>query len=205
MQTLKSAFQTLIENGKTGTDAKRVQKFATDAALDYCTPLAVIAPETVATMTNQKAILRLAQALNFIASGDVKALDPVIALAVLLVMRDKGGDDAQRCEFSQIHFAFSGHAREGTKPLPGIASPTIRKFLGRLGASTVTSQTSRTTGKNGLFTVMGATVRDSHGFTVANPAHPFIGAYAARLAKMPEGELIDRLSINRESLPVLPE
>lgn len=191
MNTTTKTLFSVFTGFDAGTSTKTLRKFATEPVCNLSGEY--VQPDTVEKMTNKKAVMRLAQALNFIQTGDVSAFDKVIGCTVLLLMLNEPGKGAG---FADVHFALSGAGKDHAKHLPGIGSAALRKTIGKVAPSTVTSQTSRTVGKNGLLTALGATTRDAHGFTVADKSHPFIVAYARRLSMMPEGTLLEALKLD---------
>jgi hypothetical protein len=191
---MQTNLYSVAQNTSAGTDTAIIRRVMTEPVCAKVEALGLISPDAFAGIKNQKAKKHLARSLNFIVTGDLAMFDRVIAGAVLSCCINPEGT---RTEFASVHFSMGAVAKAGgsVEHMPGIGSAAIRKALGRVGPGTIKTQTSRTLGQNGLFTVLGATVRDANGFTVASAAHPFIVAFARRLSTISEHELLKRLNV----------
>lgn len=175
----------LQAKGATQADTNRLLKYATPVSCEYVSP--VLSADVVKGMTNQKAIMRLAQASNFIATGDVSAFDKGTALIVAALATTPKTDIA----FSDMHFIMGAKGDDNTMMLPGVSRAKLARVLTLIDSvGTVTSQCSRTVGTGGFLTALG--VVKSAGktaFQVVNRTHPFVIAYAKRLNDMTDGAL----------------
>ena len=175
----------LTEKGATPSDINRVIKFASSPVCEFVLP--VIDAGIVSGMTNQKAVMRLAQASNFIATGDVSAFDKGTALIVAaLALTPK-----TEISLSDLHFIMGAKGDDSTVMLTGVSRSKLARVITLIDSvGTVTSQCSRTVGTGGFLTALG--VVKSAGktaFSVVNRAHPFVQAYALRLNNMTDGAL----------------
>lgn len=197
-QNLFSHLQTVDAKSDTGT----VRKHATEAVCAYVEKVAALDDASFAGMvkcTNVKAIKRFAIALDFIATGNINSFDKAIAAFVSYIML--ADDSVKARTFSDASFTLSGGAKgkDGASFLPNVSGSRLRKIIGAISCDgTRASFISRTVGKQGLLTALGATVKPSYNtFALAEhaQAHPFIVAYAKRLSSIPEGDLVKKLEL----------
>ena len=195
MSKLFTAFQNqvarLAAKGATPSDTKRIVRFATESACAAAE--CAIDANVVASMTNQKALMRLSQALNFVVSGDVAAFDTASAFVIAALALSK----QERISFSDMHYLIGASGNENTAHIKGVSRSKMQKILSSISSmGTITSQVSRTVGSGGYLTALGVVTKsDKHGFTIANRSHPMIVAYAAQLEKMTDGAL--HLALNK--------
>lgn len=176
----------LISKGACVADVSRMRKFANETTCEFAQ--GAIDSNVVAAMSNQKAIMRTAQALNFIASGDSAAFDNVTAMLISTILLST----QKTITFSDVHYLIGGNGNENSSHVRGVSRAKLSRFIGLCSnMGTVTSKASRTVGKNGLFSALGISVKsDAHSFTISETAksNPFVIAYAARLQSMTEGQ-----------------
>lgn len=180
------------KTGEPSTDTARIRKVANEAVCAVAERERWVEPAQFEGMP-VKGKLHTARMMNFAATGDLSNLDVLTAGMVCALMVN---DEGTRAGFDSVHFAFSGIGKDDTKPFPRIGSQAIRKAFGKKGVSTARTQTCRTVGKRGLLTMLGATIPDAHGVTVANKAHPFVVAIARRLAAVSESDLCKKLGVD---------
>lgn len=101
-----------------------------------------------------------------------------------------------RVSFKDAHWTMGASGDQFSHPIPGVSRQRLMRFIGRAGAlGTISTRTSSTVGKNGLFTALGMVEKsDAHGFTVVSKASPLLVAYAMELERMTDGriELLDK-------------
>lgn len=173
----------LTAKGATASDIACIIKYATEKTCSFI--MGVVKPEEVKSMTNQKAIKRLAQGLHFTATGDVNALDPAHALCVSTIVLSKD----TVISFQNMRFTMGGLGDNDTVSIKGVSRARLHRFLGIItNHGTKVSQCSRTVGANGLLGALGITRKiDAHSFEIVNKNHPYLLAYAARLETMTDG------------------
>ena len=182
--SINSAFvqqaERLNAKGATPGDIKAILRFASEGNCEFVA--GAFEGETVAKMTNQKALKRLAQAVAFVAGDMVAGFDKATALIVASIAQSKD----KTINFQNMRFAMGGTGDENTAAIKGVSRARLAKFLGSIpNEGTRVSQCSRTVGTGGFLGALGI-VRsvDKHSFEVVNAAHPFLVAYAMRLETM---------------------
>lgn len=197
MNALYNAFSAhiarLTEKGATASDIKRLQRFASEKTCELAS--ACVDAGVVAKMTNQKSIMRLAQALDFIVSGNVRSFDKATAYLVAALALSKQAT----VSYHDMHYLIGAPGSDSTAHIKGVSRAKMHKVLSSITSmGTITSQVSRTVGANGFLTVFGiVTKSDKHGVTIANREHPILVAYAAQLQRMTDGALELAVSGNK--------
>lgn len=173
----------LTEKGATASDVKRILRFASEGNCEFVT--GAIEGETIAAMTNQKAIMRLAQAVAFVAGDLVAGFDRATALITASIMLSK----QSIINFQTMRFAMGGTGDENTTHIKGVSRARLAKFLQTISnEGTRVSQCSRTVGTGGFFSALGIVKSvDKHSFEIINKNHPLLVAYAMRLENMGDG------------------
>jgi hypothetical protein len=149
--------------------------------------------------TGKVAMMQFAKAIDFIASGDPKSIDTACAAFCIVSFLLNESKDIT---FEDARFTLSSKGNETSKPINGINAQALRQSVGKINnKSTVSAQTSRCVGKNGLLGIIGATEKTGkHTFKV-NPgaaSNAFIQAYCKALSKLPEGTLLAALNKGEE-------
>lgn len=196
------ALKTVFHGYDAGTRTKALRKFASEKTLET----AVIAnfmsdaqfdalQKHASLPTGKVAMMQIAKAADFIASGDVGSIDKAVAAFCVISYLVEHTDSNT---FENARFTLSAKGNDNSRPINGINASGLRKSIGAIrNVSTVSAQTSRCVGKNGILGIMGATVKDSaHTFKV-NPGskvNPFVLAYCKALSKLPEGTLVAALN-----------
>jgi IMP cyclohydrolase len=175
----------LKQKGATSADIDRILKFATPAVCEFIAP--VLSADIIKSMTNQKAIMRTAQALNFIVTGNGAAFDKATAHIIASIALTT----QSVVSFADMRFAMGGTGSENTAAIKGVSREKMKRFIGLISnEGTRVSQCSRTVGKNGFLGVLGATASEGKSaFKVTQRDNPIVIAYAAALEKMTDGAL----------------
>lgn len=173
----------LTAKGATPGDVKAVLRFATEGNCEFVT--GALEGQTVAGMTNQKAIKRLAQSVAFVAGDLVAGFDKATALIVASIALSKD----KVINFRDMRFAMGGVGDENTVHIKGVSRSRLTKFIGTItNEGTRVSQCSRTVGTGGFFAALGIVKSvDKHSFEIINRNHPLLVAYAMRLENMGDG------------------
>lgn len=173
----------LTEKGATASDIKRILRFASEGNCEFVT--GALTGETVAGMTNQKAIMRLAQAVAFVAGDLVAGFDRATALITASIMLSK----QSIINFQTMRFAMGGTGDENTTHIKGVSRARLAKFLKTIpNDGTRMTQCSRTVGTGGFLSALGIVKSvDKHSFEIINKNHPLLVAYAMRLENMGDG------------------
>ena len=173
----------LTEKGATPGDIKSILRFATEGNCEFVA--GALDGQTVASMHNQKAIKRLAQAIAFCAGDLVAGFDKATALIVASIALSK----QNIINFSTMRFAMGGTGDENTVHIKGVSRARLSKFVGTISnEGTRVSQCSRTVGTGGFFAALGIVKSiDKHSFEIVNRNHPLLVAYAMRLENMGDG------------------
>jgi hypothetical protein len=166
---------------KLGVDGARVAKM-----LDHpgcAKTLAAIATVGQVSTLNQKGAMRLVQACDFIASGDMKSLDAGTATILAMVALS----ESPTIQFEDARFTM-GERTANAQFIPGVSRAKVQRFIGSTGTrGTIRSKLSRTVSGRGFLSALGVTVKgDDHSFTITDKArsHPFVLAYVAQLARV---------------------
>lgn len=143
--------------------------------------------------TGKVAMLQVAKATDFIASGDVDSIDK--ATAAYAVMCFLIGETKKPQSFENARFTLRGSGtNENARPVDGINGASLRKAVGSItNMGTLCAQTSRSIGANGSLGIFGITEKHGkHDFIVKAGArdNPFLLAYCKALSKLPQGVLI---------------
>lgn len=190
----------LFANYDAGTRTKALRTNAALKSVEHCVSLGFInetqfdaLSKHAALPTGKVAMLQIAKAIDFIATGDVRSIDKATAAFVTIaLLLDSGTDKPQT--FENARFTLSAKGSENSRPIDGIKAQSLRKAIGAISnVGTVSAQTSRTVGVNGTMGIMQATRKVSaHEFTVNADArnNPFLLAYGRALSKLPEGVLV---------------
>lgn len=183
-----------------GTRTNAMRKLATEKSVEHCMTIGFIneaqfdALSAHSKLTSGKvAMMQVAKAIDFIATGDVRSVDKATAaFATICLLLESGSAKPQT--FENARFTLSAKGTENSRPIDGIKAQSLRKAIGSISnVSTVSAQTSRTVGVNGSMGIMGATKKVSaHEFTIHPEArsNPFLLAYGRALSKLPEGVLV---------------
>lgn len=173
----------LTSKGATASDVKRILRFASEGNCEFVT--GALTGETVAGMTNQKAIMRLAQAVAFVAGDLVAGFDRATALITASIMLSK----QSIINFQTMRFAMGGTGDENTTHIKGVSRARLAKFLKTISNDgTRMTQCSRTVGTGGFLSALGIVKSvDKHSFEIINKNHPLLVAYAMRLENMGDG------------------
>lgn len=182
-----------------GTRTGKLHKLvANRAAFDYCARIGAIDEVTAQAFasipaTNKVQGYRIAELVNFIATGDIRYFNAPLALAFCFATLNETGASAS---FGDMRFALSGAGDSDSKHVPGLPGSRVRKAFGSVKASTAQTQLSKFVGKRGILTMLGILEpTDGHGAKVGNKNHPLALAYARRIASIPEGDLLKKLNL----------
>lgn len=204
MSTLSQNLFAMFANYDAGTRTKTLRKLATMKSIEHCVELGFMNEEQFSALerhsklpSGKVAMMQIAKAIDFIASGDPASIDKATAAFVTIcLLLDSGTAKPQTFENARFTLSFKGN--ENSRPIDGIKATSLRKAIGSISnVGTVSAQTSRTVGINGTMGIMQATKKVSaHEFTVAQGSreNPFLLAYGRALSKLPEGVLIAKFA-----------
>jgi hypothetical protein len=197
------AIAAIFNSYDAGSRTKAMRKLASEKSIEHCVSIGFIndaqfeAFERHSKLASGKvAMMQIAKAIDFIATGDPKSIDKATAALITVCILNEAGTKPQT--FENARFTLSAKGTENSQPLQGVNSARLRKCIGSISnMSTVSAQTSRTVGVNGSLGIMGATSKTSaHEFTVnaGSRENPFLLAYARALSKLPEGVLVAKFT-----------
>lgn len=204
MKATAQQIVTLFANYDAGTRSKAIKKLVTERSAEQCLSVGFMTDgQWDALVAHSKlpsgkvAMMQIAKAIDFIATGDAGSIDKATAAFVTIcLLLDQGSAKPQT--FENARFTLSAKGNENSRPIDGIKAQSLRKAIGSISnTSTCSAQTSRTVGKNGSMGIMGATKKVSkHEFTVnaESRTNPFLLAYGRALSKLPEGVLIAKFA-----------
>lgn len=187
-----------------GTRTPAMRKLASERSVEHCVSIGFIndaqfdALQAHSKLPSGKvAMMQVAKAIDFIATGDPRSIDKATAAFVTIcLLLEQGSAKAQT--FENARFTLSAKGSENSRPIDGIKAQSLRKAIGSISnMSTVSAQTSRTVGVNGSMGIMGATKKvGAHEFTIHAESrnNPFLLAYGRALSKLPEGVLIAKFA-----------
>lgn len=193
VESLRNAFARRAARMGSQGDIKATLSFATlpaCAELDACG----ITPDIVEGMTNQKAVMCIAQAGLFIATGVIgvkgdrgRALRPSLAVLMFAVATAQ----QPRIGFADARYLVG--ARE-TDPnaINGVSRAKLHSVLGGIKCSgTVRTQVSQLAcSPASLMGALGITRKvDAHTFEIVSKGHPLVVAYCDALESASEGQL----------------
>lgn len=204
---MKATTQNIVStfiNYDAGSRTKTIKKLVTEKSVEHCLSLGFINDmQYDALLAHSKlpsgkvAMVQIAKAIDFIASGDVSSIDKATAAFVTICLLLESGT-AKPQTFENARFTLSAKGNENSRPIDGIKAQSLRKAIGSISnLSTVSAQTSRTVGVNGSMGIMGATKKVSkHEFMIhpESRTNPFLLAYGRALSKLPEGVLIAKFT-----------
>lgn len=171
------------------SDEKCFIKALTEPVCDVAEKTFGITGDMLANLKNQKAKKHFARMVNFGVTGDKSFFDRTLGGIVIALRKNAPETKAQ---FEDVRYMLSGRGSETTKPVPHVNGATLRSRIGGVGATTAPTQVSRSLGKNGLLTALGATCKpDMHSTEVVNPDHAFVRMIASRLSKLSDAQLFD--------------
>lgn len=177
----------LILNVDCGTDTARVRKLVTRSQAMIDSLGLMLTPDAVKG-ANQKALMRMVQAVSFAVSGAIDDFNRSTAFLVSTIMLSS----QSRVTYQDAHYLMGAHT-EGANNIGGVSRARLQRFITRAGTTaTITSQCSRTVGKRGFFTSLGITTKgDAHSFEMTPTArsNSLIVAYAYQLQTMTDGNL----------------
>lgn len=169
------------------SDASTLLGYLDRGGASLCAVLgAFCSAEQIASLP-QKGIMHLAKIATFINSqgldtrGFSKEYAAIAAACALTPLN-------VRIAYADLHHALGVKGNQFTTPIPGVSRAKLARFFKTGSAGTVTTRTSSSTGKNGLFGALGVTEKvDANGFVVTSRGAPLLIAYAQQLDKMTDG------------------
>lgn len=187
-----------------GSRTKAMRKLANEKSIEHCVSIGFMNDAQFEAFekhsklsTGKVAMMQIAKAIDFIATGDPASIDKATAAFVTICLLTESGSKKPQT-FEDARFTLSAKGTENSRPLDGINSARLRKVIGSISnMSTVSAQTSRTVGVNGSLGIMGATKKVSaHEFIIEpnSRENPFLLAYGRALSKLPEGVLVAKLT-----------
>ena len=205
MKATTQAIAAIFNAYDAGTRTKAMRKLASEKNIDHCVSIGFMndaqfdAFEKHSKLSTGKvAMMQVAKAIDFIATGDPSSIDTATAALLTVCILNESGTKPQT--FENARFTLSAKGTENSRPLDGVNGAKLRKVIGSISnMSTVSAQTSRTVGVNGSLGIMGLTSKVSkHEFAVLPGVreNPFALAYARALSKLPEGVLVAKFAGN---------
>lgn len=203
MKATAQAISAIFNTYDAGSRTKAMRKLASEKSIEHCVSIGFMNDAQFEAFekhsklaTGKVAMMQIAKAIDFIATGDPSSIDKATAALVTVCILNESGTKPQT--FENARFTLSAKGTENSQPLQGVNSQRLRKVIGAISnMGTVSAQTSRTVGVNGTLGIMGATKKVSaHEFAVlpGSRENPFLLAYARALSKLPEGVLVAKFA-----------
>lgn len=164
--------------GMGNADVKRVLTWAHEGACEFVG--AGLDAQQVASITPIKGVMRLAQAVGFVA-GNMQRFEPSTAFVVACIALAK----QKTVNYQDVRFLMGGTGSDDTAAIKGVSRARLQRFIGSVSEGTRATRVSSALGANGFLSALGVAAKSGkHSFDIINASHPFIVAYAMRLENM---------------------
>jgi hypothetical protein len=173
-----------------GSDIARVEKLISRYGQPLVDTLGALVSPDQARAMNQKGRLHTVHIGGLIVSQGMEDQGYSRAHAILASIIALAPVGA-RISFKDAHVTMGAQGDQFTQPIPGVSRARMMRYFQSAGAlGTISTRTSSTVGKSGLFTVLGCVEKsDAHGFTIVSKASPLLIAYAMELERLTDSRV----------------
>jgi len=184
-----NATSTALTEGM-GTDIARVVKLVDRYGQALVDTLGALVTPDQARAMSQKARLHTVHMGGMIVSQGLETQGYSRAHAIIASIIALAPEGV-RVAFRDAHVTMGAQGDQFTQPIPGVSRARMMRFFQSAGAmGTISTRTSSTVGKSGLFTALGCVTKsDAHGFTIVSKASPLLIAYALELERMTDSRV----------------
>lgn len=173
-----------------GTDIARVEKLIGRYGQTLVDTLGALVTPDQARAMNQKGRLHTVHIGGLIVSQGMETQGYSRAHAIIASIIALAPEGA-RVSFRDAHVTMGAQGDQFTQPIPGVSRARMMRYFQSAGAmGTISTRTSSTVGKSGLFAALGCVTKsDAHGFTIVSKAAPLLVAYALELERMTDSRV----------------
>lgn len=173
----------MLGKGKGGENNKYAFSQTTSDAFDH---LGVDPARVFDPARNPKGAKRICQLVNAMVAGDYSRIDTTTA--VVLYALQLTGENTLTTD--ALHYLAAGLKEGKTSPeTRGINRSNMVRLFGRVGLSTVSTQVSRTVGKNGFLTLTGAVSGEPKTGVRLVPTHPLVVEFMHMMNEATQGQI----------------